>query len=60
MGLDYLMLELETQQRVDERLREARAQRIASREKRASAATRPPDPTVVRFFASMASTRLLA
>jgi hypothetical protein len=60
MGLDYLMLEAETQHRIDERLREARAQWLARREPGASAAEMPPDPSVVRFFARMATARRLA
>ena len=59
MGLDYLMLEAETQRRIDERLREARAQWLARRERSASAAL-PPEPSVVRFFACMATGRRLA
>jgi hypothetical protein len=59
MGLDYLILEVETRQRLDQRLREARQQTLVRNGRGVDAGTDPrPDPPVVGFFTRLALARL--
>jgi hypothetical protein len=59
MTLDYLTLEVETRRRTEERLREARVERLTRRERGKHRADLTPDRSALRFFGSLSTLRLL-